>query len=135
MRALLPLLLVVTGCASGADTVASSPTTAPTPEPATRLQVELVPEPGAEPRRWTLTCSPPGGDHPDPQQACADLEQAQAPFAPLDDAVCTEQYGGPQTAVVQGTYQGEPVSLQLSRTNGCEIAQWDRLGAVLPAGS
>lgn len=126
MRALCLLLLAVTGCSSGADTVAGS-------TPATRLEVEVLSKPGAEPQRWTLTCEPTGGDHPDPAKACADLAREPTPFAPPPgDAACTQIYGGPQTAVVRGTYQGKAVSVELARTDGCRIAQWDRLGAVLP---
>lgn len=134
MRHFLPALALValtaTACGSDADTVAADPTSSPSP--ATQLQIEVLPAPGAEPLRWTLTCDPAGGDHPAPEQACADLAEAEEPFAPIpDDVVCTEVYGGPQTATVRGTYRGEPVDLELARTNGCEIAQWDSLGAVL----
>ncbi len=119
------LLLLLTGCSGGDDTVAA--------DPATELQVALVATAGAAPQTWTLTCEPPGGDHPDPAAACADLAREAMPFAPLSGDVCTEIYGGPQTAVVRGTYKGTPVQLELSRSDGCRIAQWDRLGAVLPA--
>lgn len=104
--------------------------------PATELEVELVTEPGATPLRWTLTCEPAGGSHPDAEQACADLAAQGLPLAPLPtDAFCSQVFGGPQTATVRGTYRGEPVDLTLSRTDGCRIAQWDRLGALLPSGS
>jgi len=131
VHALPVLLLTVTACSLTAcsgddDTVAQT-------EPATRLEVQVSAMEGADPQRWTLTCEPVGGDHPDPGTACADLAREGMPFAPLSGDVCTEIYGGPQTAVVRGTYKGQPVSLELSRTDGCRIAQWDRLGAVLPA--
>ena len=137
MRALLPVLpalLVLAGCSAGSsgassdgdDTVAASGS-------ATQLQVELVPDAGATPRRWTLTCDPAGGDHPDAEAACADLAATDEPFAPLpEDALCTELYGGPQTAGVRGQFRGERVELELSRTDGCRTDQWDRLGALLP---
>lgn len=81
-------------------------------------------------RRMTLTCDPPGGDHPRPEAACAALsEQALAPLP--SDVACTQVYGGPETATVRGTYRGAPVDLALSRTDGCRIAQWDRLGPLL----
>ena len=85
---------------------------------------------------WTLTCDPAGGDHPDPEQACADLDalaRSGDPFAPLpEDRICTEQYGGDQTARLTGTFRGAQVDLALSRVDGCRIAQWDGFGAVLP---
>ena len=126
---LLPALLVLAGCGDepGPDRVAGSPTT--------ELQVQVVPDAGATPRSWTLTCEPAGGDHPDPEAACADLARSPEPFATVPpDAVCTELYGGPQTAVVRGTSGGRAVELELSRTDGCRTEQWDRLGAVLPDG-
>ena len=129
--ALLPLLLVV--ACSGPDTVSAPPASpAGSPAAATSLVVEVVTTPGAAPIRWTLTCDPPGGDHPAPEAACRVLAAAPAPFAPVPaDALCTQQYGGPQTATVRGTYRGEPVDLALSRVDGCRISQWDALGALL----
>lgn len=126
MRTLPLLLLALTGCSSGgSDTVATVP--------ASDLVIELAGDQGAEPERLTLSCGPTGGNHPDAAQACADLAQAQEPFAPLPaDRMCTEIYGGPQTATVSGSHRGEQVRLELSRVDGCRIAQWDRLGAVLP---
>lgn len=111
--------------AGGTDTVAAGPRT--------DVVIEIVRDVGAEPERLTLTCEPTGGTHPAAAQACADLAQASEPFAPLpSDQVCTEIFGGPQTATVTGTHRGEQVRLELSRSDGCHIAQWDGLGAVLP---
>lgn len=130
---LLPPALLMTGCPGAHD--AAGPDAA---GPArTDLVVEVRLGPGAAPTRTRLTCDPPGGDHPDPAAACADLAREPEPFAPLPpDVLCAEIYGGPETATVTGTYAGRPVALELSRTDGCRIAQWDRLGALLPrAGS
>lgn len=132
MRVLLvlPTALLLAGCSGGADEVTTSSPSA------TRLQIEVVAEPGASPATWTLTCEPAGGDHPDPEAACADLARTPEPLAPVPaDAVCTELYGGPQTAVVRGTLDGRDVSVELSRTDGCRTEQWDRLGALLPIGT
>ncbi|MGY2003012.1 SSI family serine proteinase inhibitor [Blastococcus sp. SYSU DS1024] len=89
---------------------------------------------GTPPETWTLTCDGVvEGTHPRAEEACAHLEDMTEPFAPLpDDLVCTEQYGGPQTARITGRWEGEPVDLELSRVDGCRIAQWDALGPVLP---
>lgn len=123
--ALLVLLLVLSGCAGTEETVST--------EPRTSLEITYTADEGAEPERWTLTCDPTGGTHPDATAACRDLDRAAEPFAPIPaDAVCTEIYGGPQTAVVRGTHHGERVDLELSRVNGCFIDQWERLGALLP---
>lgn len=45
--------------------------------------------------------------------------------------VCTEQYGGPETAnIVIATDKGNH-TLDLSRTNGCYIEQWDQWSPLL----
>ena len=127
---LLPLLLVA-ACGGGTDTVRSEPD-----EPATSLVVEYTADEGAPVQRWTLTCDPVGGDHPEAEAACEKLAAAEQPFTPVpSDAICTEQYGGPQKATVRGTYQGEQVDLELSRINGCYISQWDALVPLVPAAS
>ncbi|MFD2092408.1 SSI family serine proteinase inhibitor [Blastococcus deserti] len=89
---------------------------------------------GSAPEEWTLTCAGVvEGTHPEATAACAHLAGLEDPFAPLpDDVVCTEQFGGPQTAHVTGRWNGEPVDLDLARSNGCLIAQWDGLGPLLP---
>jgi hypothetical protein len=98
------------------------------------LVVALVPDQGAAIQTHRLSCAgEPAGDLPDPAAACAQLAGQPDPFAPLAaDVVCTQLFGGPQTAHVTGRWAGEPVDLQLSRTDGCRIAQWDRLGLLLP---
>ncbi len=128
---LLAVALLGAACAdrgSGAGTPGTA--TAPADE----LVVALDRGDGSAIERSTLTCgNDPGGDHPDPAAACAHLTGLDDPFASLPvDLVCTEQYGGPQTARVTGTWQGDPVELALSRTDGCRISQWDGLGPLLP---
>ena len=39
---------------------------------------------------------------------------------------CTQIYGGPQTARVEGTAAGRPVDRRFSREDGCRIAEWER---------
>ncbi|MCX5200592.1 subtilase-type protease inhibitor [Streptomyces sp. NBC_00237] len=85
---------------------------------------------------WELTCHPAGGSHPWPQLACDHLDEVtvwgEDPFAPVpDDALCTEQYGGPAVGRIRGTWAGRAVDARFSRTNGCEIGRWDAMGAVL----
>jgi hypothetical protein len=140
---LLLLLLTLTACASPADTGADR-TSSPTSDPAAGgdaeqadngLQVEFDPGDGTEPHTWTLGChGVVDGSHPDAQVACAHLHSLADPFAPLPaDAVCTHQFGGPQTAHVTGRWQGDPVDLELSRIDGCQISQWDELVPLVPA--
>jgi hypothetical protein len=102
-------------------------------------ELEVIFEDLETAEQWTLTCDPPDGSHPDPEGACADLDAAleagAEPFAEPDpDEICTEQYGGPQTATVSGTFAGSPVDASFARTNGCQISRWDAVGRLLPPG-
>ena len=85
---------------------------------------------------WRLTCDPPGGTHPDPEAACQALEKAGATaLRPVPKGLsCTQVYGGPETAVITGTWRGQAVSSRLSRINGCEISRWNALEGLLPKG-
>ncbi|MGI4896014.1 MAG: SSI family serine proteinase inhibitor, partial [Janthinobacterium lividum] len=88
---------------------------------------------------WTLTCSvegSPGGDHPDAVNACAALDVASEPFRPVrKDMACTMIYGGAQTATVQGRWNGQDVLATFKRTDGCEIARWDRVAPLVQPGT
>ena len=132
MRVLLlvPLLLLTACSAGGEDSLATAP-------PANPLTVRYDPGEGGPVQTWLLDCAGGGdSDHPDAEAACAALDALDDPFAPLPEhMVCTEQYGGPQEALVTGTWRGDEVDLQVSRRNGCEIAQWDSLVPLLPAPS
>ncbi|MFE9332025.1 SSI family serine proteinase inhibitor [Streptomyces sp. NPDC006925] len=86
---------------------------------------------------YTLRCRPAGGGHPTPGRACAALDRVASggsdPFAPVPgDAVCTMIYGGPAQARVTGTWHGRKVDARFRRTNGCEVARWNRLVPALP---
>ena len=62
------------------------------------------------------------------QSVCAWLGTTAAAdaLAPAPDhQACTQQYGGPETAHVQGTLQGDPIDLDFSRQDGCAISRWD----------
>jgi hypothetical protein len=138
---LLLALLSLTACASPAAPGAEKPSTASDPaaggisQADNDLQVEFDRGDGTEPESWTLTCVGfVEGSHPEAEAACAHLGGMADPFAPLPaDRVCTEQYGGPQTAHVAGRWKGQPVDLQLSRVDGCSITQWDSLVPLVPA--
>ena len=86
---------------------------------------------------YTLTCEPTGGDHPDAEAACAAIAAAggTAAFEPTPrDVACTEQWGGPQTARVEGTVDGRSVQADFTLTNGCEISRWAALEALFGPG-
>ena len=148
---LLPLALLV-ACGSGSPDGQAAGTSASASESADvvalpggdAVMINLDAGDGTEPVLYSLACPdaatsrsgvavPGPGTLPEPEAACAQLQSQPEPFAPLpDDVMCTQLFGGPQTAHVAGTWAGERVDLQLSRTDGCRIAQWDRLGALLP---
>ena len=51
--------------------------------------------------------------------------------APGPPKMCTQQYGGPQVAVVTGWFRGREVNSTFSRIDGCEIARWRALAPLL----
>ena len=82
-----------------------------------------------------LTCDPPGGTHPRPEEACMVLQADPEALEPLPpDSVCTQIYGGPEEATVVGTLDGEQVNATFSRQNGCEIDRWMRMAGILQLG-
>lgn len=90
-------------------------------------------------RKYQLECGPVGGNHPSAEQACAKLDrlaqEGKDPFAPVTNRqICSEQYGGPATAEITGTWQGRKVDARFSRTDGCEISRWQELEPLLPPG-
>jgi hypothetical protein len=101
----------------------------------TSLNITVWPNGQGEPgkRTYTLRCNPLGGSLPRRAEACTRLARMTRPFAPTPkDTACTEIYGGPQQALVWGRLRGYPVRRSFSRTNGCEIARWNRLRYVFP---
>jgi hypothetical protein len=129
-------LLALAGCGgagyvitTGGQGVTEPSTTAP----ATVLTIVVDDGSGGQ-RTVHLTCEPAGGDHPDPAAACAVLERAGAEQLPPvpKDRMCTQIYGGAQTARITGTWRGKAVDARLSRKDGCEMARWDALQGLLP---
>lgn len=47
------------------------------------------------------------------------------------DRVCTQVYGGPDAAHVTGRLRGQVIDTRFDRSNGCAIAEWDLLQALL----
>ena len=83
----------------------------------------------------TLTCDPPGGTHPNAEEACTALQADPSALEPLPpDSVCTQIYGGPEEAEIVGTLNGEQVNARFSRQNGCEIDRWMRMAGILQPG-
>ena len=100
----------------------------------TSLQITVWPHgPNEGKRAWTLRCAPVGGTLPQRANACRRLATMTRPFrtAP-SDVVCTQIYGGPQTALVTGRLDGRRVRARFDRHNGCEIARWNRVRFLFP---
>ena len=99
----------------------------------TDLAVTVTDDTTAEPLTALLRCGGAGtSTHPHAEGACAAVAAVGAAgFAPVPkDAMCTQVYGGPETARVTGTVDGVAVDATFSRTNGCEIARWDALAPL-----
>ena len=87
---------------------------------------------------WRLACDPLGGNHPDPKAACRVLKAHGAAALPPvpEDKICTQIYGGPETATITGTWEGKQVFSQFARNDGCQISRWKLMEGLLPpAGS
>ena len=122
------------GCSIGDDDAVVTATTAASPDaPQTSLTIVIDPGDGGQSEEWTLACDPAGGTHPDPEAACAALAGVEADaFTPVAaDQMCTQIYGGPETATVRGTWRADRVDASFSRQNGCEIARWDAVAGLL----
>ena len=99
---------------------------------ASSLVISVTGDQGSAPHRWTLTCDPTGGSHPDAQGACAALAGVKHPFAPVAAGImCPMMAGGPQTATITGTWHGQKVWARYSRANGCQTERWNKLEKVL----
>ncbi|WP_345440749.1 SSI family serine proteinase inhibitor [Actinoallomurus vinaceus] len=136
--------LMLGGCGSGKDTATVKPSGPSTSAPGssapgqagkTRLTITVRDSQTSQPKTRTLTCDPVGGDLPKAKEACAALATAAAtgkdPFAPTPkNVMCTQIYGGPETATVTGTWNGKKVDATFSRKNGCEIKRWGTLALL-----
>lgn len=130
--AVAPLLLA--GCGSSASDTVTPAAPATTAAPSTQLTV-TVNEGDGKTDDWTLSCDPAGGTHPKPAEACAALTaKGKTALPPVSTGVmCTQIYGGAQTAKIVGTWDGKPVNASFSRQNGCEVNRWKQLEGLLPA--
>ncbi|HEU4943206.1 MAG TPA: SSI family serine proteinase inhibitor [Gaiellaceae bacterium] len=103
-------------------------------QPATALEITVWPKGrSGDKDEAELRCSPSGGTLPDPEDACRRLDRMERPFVrPAGQVVCTEIYGGPAVAEIRGMFDGSEVDVTFSRTDGCEIALWDRHQFLFP---
>lgn len=76
-------------------------------------------------RAATLTCAPrPGGTHPAPAAACAELRangpELDALAVPRPDAACTREWA-PVTVTADGVWQGRRLSYSYTYANSCGL--------------
>jgi hypothetical protein len=116
--ALIVCAALIGGCGEDDEEQPAAP-----PAAVADLVVEV--EPGG--KRGTVRC--------EAEQDCPDVAALEPQvFEPTPGNVaCTQQYGGPETATVTGTFKGEPVDASFSRQNGCEIARWEDAKPILEA--
>jgi len=134
--AVLAAALALGACGEGDDGPGAQPTTA-----AGAVELTVLYDDGSG-RKTTGTLSCRGADRraegaldgrADPAELCAqargiaDLLTSQ----PDKGRTCTQIYGGPETATVTGTIDGDEVDRRFSRTNGCELADYKRAAGLL----
>jgi len=120
MRLVLLALLATAALAAGCG---DDEQPASAPADSTRLTVEVT---GADAETIELRC---GGAEPCDGKR---LERLAALLRPPDEPrACTEIYGGPEKAHVTGTLDGEPVDVTIDRSDGCGIADYEKLFEAL----
>lgn len=146
MRAVaVALVVALAGCggeaADGGGEAAppEPPAASPAPEGSLRLTIRRDDGRG-EVRTATLGCD--GAEERatgylagDADSACPAARRLRPLLTtqPDEGRICTQVFGGPQTARVRGTIDGSQVNRGFSRANGCEIADWDRAAPLLDA--
>jgi len=75
-----------------------------------------------------LTCATPGEN-----AACRAASRLKAAdFEPVSPKrACTDIFGGPETATISGDLDGRTVKGTFRRANGCEVARWEKVSALL----
>ena len=148
LAALAALGLLITACGNQPEEVnAPAPETdSEAPEENGSAEVDLViqqslsedddgltAEEGFEEGEWTLTCAPAGGDHPDAEAACAEIEDIGVePFTrDTTDEMCTMEIGGPEVVRVTGEVNGTEIDTEFNKLNGCEIDRFEQAGSVI----
>ena len=127
--ALLALVLVAGGCGGGGDGG----------ETDSEIDLTLTLWPSGvngDSVSWRLQCEPTGGDHPEPEAACAALTAVEDPFGPVRPPPrCNEiPESGPEVARLDGNFRGRRVRSTFSRASACVTGRWDRIAPVFPAG-
>src|ERR671915_1350198 len=108
---LVAVLVLVAGCGEEEGTGTS--------DPYARLVVEVDSdgEGGTAPKRTEVDCETADSE------PCAGLTADVFEPTPRGTA-CTQQFGGPETAKITGTFDGREIDAEYNRADGCEIARW-----------
>ena len=124
-RLLAPLALLAALLAAGDARAATQPSVV-------RVTVDRDGPGHAAPVVLRLTCRT-GSRRP----GCRALRRVpRAAFAPPDPGVlCTQEYGGPETARVTGRIGGRRVDAAFHRHDGCGIARWELAAPLLDLAS
>ena len=124
--ALIVCAALVAGCGEDDEEPAAAPAAL------ADLVVEVDPDgpDQQEPKTTTVEC-----ESAEDSELCEAVDALDASvFEPTPGNVaCTQQYGGPETAKVTGTFKGEEVDAEFGRQNGCEIARWQDASPLLEA--
>ncbi len=131
---------------TGTETPMPSETAKPSPsfpsDPAAvgtaMLTITIQQTPESAPTEYVLECTKegvgPATTIPNAEAACETVKSLGADFftaTPDPNRMCTQQYGGPQTATVKGMVDGRRIMTSFSATDGCEIARWNALDSIL----
>lgn len=110
---------------------------APSAGPPVRAEISVVIlDPGGSTVSYVIRCDADGasvsGDAQiDAAAACSALArpavQNRLIGGPSPEQVCTQVYGGPQTAMLSGTLERQSVNTVVTRDDGCGIGDWDNL--------
>jgi hypothetical protein len=122
---LAALALVAAGCGDDDERAAAPATLAEL-----TVTVDADGNGAREPKTVDVRCEAAGDS-----KVCAAVADLQAAaFEPTPgDVACTEIYGGPQVATVNGTLRDDEVDARFTRNNGCEIARWQKVHDLLAA--
>ncbi|MDX1498883.1 MAG: hypothetical protein R3176_03235 [Woeseiaceae bacterium] len=129
-------MLCLAGCAAGDGNGPADRADGPTPAAFRATVTVTVEHPDRSPLSYTVTCAEDaatlaGSADVDAAAACAALARPEVQkrlFAgPPADRMCTEIYGGPDTAYGHGNVNGRRFEFAADRTDGCAISEWDGL--------
>jgi hypothetical protein len=133
----LAALAAVLGCAGPQGAPGDGGFARPTPDASIRI---LFDDGRGDRRRGEIICAARRDELrgflrlAQPAEVCRRLAELRGFLTarPPRDRVCTQVYGGPEIARFTGTIGRQAVDRRFSRTDGCEIADWERVEQLLP---